>query len=692
MNKLHTLFLAILAFVIIPLRGQAPLYELSLQQKIQASPTILEGRVIGKKAFWNETHTLIHTAYTLEVYKLFKGQVRASQVDIIGEGGRIGLEMHVADPGLKMQIGEVGIFFCKEARVKDNSQLEREQFMPYGGVQGYVHYDELQARATDIFHVYHDIESQLYQNIATQTQQSYREYQVYSILDRQSQSQNRATPTFTNFTPASVTAGTDSVITITGNNFNAYDGGTNSLVYFANANDGGSTYIAAVDYHIVSWTNTEIQVRVPSGASTGLIGVQNSTSELGFTGSNLTVTYNLSNVSYLGNRFRPNLQDDNGTGGYDMVYSTNTANNGEDFSTSSAVAPFNRALSTWNCESLYNAETTGATTTSNTVDANAAPNIVMFDNDASPLASGTLGVCYSGYQSCDGTTWYINGYDIVFKRSGTDGITWNYGPTATTGGNYDFETVALHELGHSHGIGHINASGSVMHYALGTNYDARTLDATRDVAAGVEIINESKPMATCGGGVTGTTDFPCVLPVAASLEAENINERNVITWSLPLTHFWQSQRLEKFDLETQSYLPMDSPEIGACRYHCDFSVNDYWLKGDMSQYRLSLTDLNGRVHYSDALQVAHPNLTQDLRWTYERSAKQLICFLSFSESPEARFQLMDLQGREVALDFSRNGAGQWTANTQALSNGVYLLRLTDPVNRSQIVKKIALLD
>ncbi|MEM6349052.1 MAG: T9SS type A sorting domain-containing protein, partial [Bacteroidota bacterium] len=95
---------------------------------------------------------------------------------------------------------------------------------------------------------------------------------------------------------------------------------------------------------------------------------------------------------------------------------------------------------------------------------------------------------------------------------------------------------------------------------------------------------------------------------------------------------------------------------------------------------------------TDAVQVAHPNLAQDLRWTYERSAQQLVCFLSFAESPSARFRLMDMQGREVALDFVRNGAGQWAADTQGLNNGIYLLKLTDPVNQSQIVKKIALLD
>lgn len=681
-----------MALLVLPLFGQAPLYELSLTHKIQNAPTIIEARVIGKKAFWNTSQTLIHTAYTLEVYKVFKGEVLADKVEMIAEGGRIGYEMHVADPGLKMQIGDVGTFFGQAARVQHRSKSGIEQLMPYGGVQGFVRYDELRAQATDVFHLYDDIERQIYQAVALEVKQAYREYKAYSIFDERSQSQNRALPTFTTFAPTSVTAGTDSMITINGNNFDVYDGGTNSLVYFANANDGGGTFIPAANYHIVSWTNIQIEVRVPSGASTGLIGVQNATSELGFTASSLSVTYNLSNVTSGVNRFRPKLQDENGTGGYDMIYSTSTANNGVDFSTSAALAPLNRALSTWNCETLYNAVATGATTASTIIAANTAPNIIMFDDDATPLASGTLGVCYSGYGSCDGTTWFINGFDIVFKRSGTDGINWNFGPAATSGGEYDFETVALHELGHSHGIGHINASGSVMHFAVSNNFDARTLDATRDVGAGVEVIDESKSMATCGGAVTGTTDFPCVLPVSVSIELRHQGSRNLLTWQLSDPSVWQGQVLEKYDAASERYQSVDYAPLGnACKNDCEYEVVDYWLKGDRSQYRLALTDLNGRILYSDAVEVSHPRLGNGLSWTYERSAKQLICFLSFEESPQTQIQLIDLQGRKLALGFERNGVGQWLANTAQLSSGVYLLKVTDPVSKVHMIEKIHIL-
>ena len=36
---------------------------------------IAEGKVIEKKSFWNNEHTMIYTANTIEVYKLFKGNL-----------------------------------------------------------------------------------------------------------------------------------------------------------------------------------------------------------------------------------------------------------------------------------------------------------------------------------------------------------------------------------------------------------------------------------------------------------------------------------------------------------------------------------------------------------------------------------------------------------------------------------------
>ena len=64
------------------------------------------------------------------------------------------------------------------------------------------------------------------------------------------------------------------------------------------------------------------------------------------------------------------------------------------------------------------------------------------------------------------TRWYSNNMDIRFNST----TNWNYGPSATAGGQYDFETVALHELGHAHGLAHLidGTNTEVMHYICPT--------------------------------------------------------------------------------------------------------------------------------------------------------------------------------------------------------------------------------
>jgi PKD repeat protein len=78
------------------------------------------------------------------------------------------------------------------------------------------------------------------------------------------------------------------------------------------------------------------------------------------------------------------------------------------------------------------------------------------------------------------------------------GAGWNFGPGATSGNKYDFETVVLHELGHAHQLGHVINNSYVMHYAVGTNTDKRTLSTVSDIAGGADIVDFSIANKPCG--------------------------------------------------------------------------------------------------------------------------------------------------------------------------------------------------
>ncbi len=79
--------------------AQCMLYPVTLQDRIQLSGAIVEGRVISQAAFWNSTGTLLYTASTVEVYKDFMGNVNAQQIQVITEGGT-GKAVHLVEPGM----------------------------------------------------------------------------------------------------------------------------------------------------------------------------------------------------------------------------------------------------------------------------------------------------------------------------------------------------------------------------------------------------------------------------------------------------------------------------------------------------------------------------------------------------------------------------------------------------------------
>jgi len=110
------------------------------------------------------------------------------------------------------------------------------------------------------------------------------------------------------------------------------------------------------------------------------------------------------------------------------------------------------------------------------------------------LGDNILGRCTSRFSGCfiNGDTsiaWYVHELDIVFNDSpdntGSPTVeTWNFGAGASSNTEYDFESVALHELGHGHQLGHvIDPNSDVMHFSLFNGQDERVLGANNIIAA-----------------------------------------------------------------------------------------------------------------------------------------------------------------------------------------------------------------
>jgi len=471
------------------IHAQCMMYPVLLQERIQHSSLVIEGKVIDKISFWNEKHDKIFTSNLIEVYKTFKNSSPA-YIEIITEGGIVGDRMHKIEPSLQLRIDELGVFTLIPNN--ETSQFGKTVYEAYASAQGFIKYDLFENTASEPFQKYDNINTSLYALIENYTSNNHSIVKpVNPFQVTMNQNGTQAVAAITSFSPTTITAGTHSVLTITGTGFGTV--ATPTAIGFRNADDGGGTFISPIASEIISWTATQIQVRVPDNAGTGVIRVQGINSA-----QTLTVSYAHLNASSGGNNFMTK-HINKSSGGYVWTYNSSFASN------ANAKNSFQRAFQSWRCATYIN-WSISLTNSSISASANDNVNIITFN---SSLPSGVLGNCGSYWAGCGSGTsmsWYVNEIDIQFRPT-PGGGSWHYGPTNATGTQYDFETVALHELGHGHQLGHVINNSNVMHYAVGNATNKRVLNAT-DINAGTAVMTRN----TTSGG---TCSNPLMVPLTA---------------------------------------------------------------------------------------------------------------------------------------------------------------------------------
>lgn len=474
--------------------SQGMMYEIPFQEQVQKSQQIVEGKVISKKSFWDINQHNIYTVNTIEIYKVFKG-LTIETLNVITSGGNVGLDMETVEPSLQLSIGDIGVFMLNDNGISllgDNTSGPK--FNTYADSQGFYKYDIFNGSATNPFNKNLDVLETLYPELERLTDVSHTVVDAFNFLELNNR--NSGGINIVSFTPTTVAAGTGITITISGAGFGASPGS----VGFSDANDGGSTYYNGLATQIVSWNDTQIEVVVPDRAGSGTIRVVNSSSDTGISGQTLTVSYAELNAEYdpgTGEEaYETQHIDRDGSGGYVWQMFT-----GFDANTAAKDA-FIRALDTWRCETEIN-WTIGTVTTTDVV-ANDNINIIRFDN-GTELPSGVLGRCTSRWSGCivGGTDiyWYVEELDIAFN----DSTNWNYSTSAPTFSQYDFESVAVHELGHGHQLGHVIDSGAIMHYAISNGSFNRTL-STNDIAGGNDVQSRSTSITVCGESLVDAFD------------------------------------------------------------------------------------------------------------------------------------------------------------------------------------------
>ncbi|TXE13214.1 T9SS type A sorting domain-containing protein [Seonamhaeicola algicola] len=501
------LLLGILFFtLVIGKKSEAQIHmkKVSLENQVQKSDMVIEGKVVNKYATWDANYSLIYTINTIEVFKVFKGNI-AKYIDVVTVGGVVGLNAVVVNPSLNLQTGDVGVFTLNSNTIKFSKKANNSRFKPYALNQGFYKYNLIDNVAANALTKKKGITKSLYSEITKYTKKPYKEVTYFNvetiIAKNKTAKASLLAPSSLVLNKTVVSAGNKDVLTISGSDF----GNTQGIVWFSNANDGGATFIRALDSQVLSWNDTQITVEVPSFAGTGNMYVEDAVGDPS-PQTPITVSYAEYNVEYdIDDQTQNNPPGSNGPQpliAYQVQHSSfsGTDDNvtwhmetgfNNDAQVAGAKAAFQRAFDTWICDTQLNWSI--GTPTNTDVIADDGINIIRFDNGE--LDDPTLGICYTYYSGCVNggvLNWYVRGHDIEFDADEP----WHTGLDLPDLGEFDFQSVALHELGHGHQLGHVNDTNDLMNYAISISEDQRVIGPTNSTAANV--IQDRSLSSVCG--------------------------------------------------------------------------------------------------------------------------------------------------------------------------------------------------
>jgi hypothetical protein len=537
-------------FYSLVISGQCMSIPVSLSERVHSSESIVLGYVTAKTPYLYEPNGRIYTLNKLEVIAWLKNGKSLHHIYVITQGGILDNKATVVTPSLQLDPANEYIVFLEADNYKlDHKQIRQSepyaiQAMAYADAQGVL--TKQFGKYTDAYSEPEQEEQSIFQKIRDLTGEDAITPEGILFLPRPFDGGRISgrSVTISNFTPNPTNAGTVETadfLTITGNNFGSNAG----TVFYRNADNGGTNYISSgVASDNVSWSNTQVVNKVASQGGTGTIRVQTSGGQNFDSNNSLNVTFShlALNEMFFGwsqvTRQRPRLLNLNNQGGYTFVYNTNFNSN------SDRVAAFERALNSWRCNTFVNFRVEGSTSVG--LNSSDGINVVIMD---SSLPAGTLAVTYqsflgAGNSSCQqaNTVWWTSDIDIAFRTTPSSNTSWNYGPGSSQNNQYDFESVALHELGHAHGLGHIINTNAVMYFAITQGTDTRNL-AGSEIAGGEAKMDYSTqapclvPSGTFGAMVPlGSGD--CALPAdLLYFGAERINKQsNLLKWRVENSH------------------------------------------------------------------------------------------------------------------------------------------------------------
>lgn len=650
------------------------LAPLSPAERVRAVPLIVEAEVTASQGEWDAAHQHIFTRQRLRVFQVLKGTLPdTAALPLLVEGGQVGLDRQELTNTLQpLALGQQGIFFLVPAPWGGVAPA----YAAYASSQGVIVYDQAQGTAAEPARTYANWNAARLQT----AQLSGQSVQVLRASPRRaagparpSSTQQTLAPVISSFSPAQTTAGTGAVLTIRGSGFGASRG--SGGVDLRNADDGGATTTRVLDRDYLSWSDTEIRLRVPSVATgghpagTGLVGVATSDGTTASSNTALTIVYALTNVSNTAGTLadRPNHVATNATGGLTFHLGPNFRAN------TAASAAWLRALERWRCSTGINWDL-GSDAAANTIASDKA-NVIAFDDGTLPAR--VLGRTTSYYQGCYSPQGDIVFYVAEVDQQFTTSLTFQFGPGPATSGQYDFESVTVHELGHAQQLAHLIRLGAIMHYGLAAGANLRTLDPLSDVAGGRLVLRTRSFLNRgCGG--------PAMLPAPLTgLQAEASGPAPAFSFSTRdecgLVGF-VLERSAGADTTAATAGWQAVASTGAGQAGGQYRLADAQPLAGLHYYRLGLRRPSGSIDYAaplasstDALAVGlqvfpNPIASDQVQLAYAATTTGDLIVRLYDEL--GRYHL----GQRVAV---HAGLNVLTLSMAGLKPGFYVLRATD---------------
>ena len=677
---LLTLFLSVSLF--------AQCYEPSdLEDRMEEATIAAVGRVVSSAPFYNQFGE-IYTKHVLDVDRVVAVNGLSglpSEIEFFTMGGTINEEQLIVYPSLRGINNADGLFLFTEY-TGDRVESDTRIYRPTAVHESYMTFDEETGNFTDggeIVGKLRDVERIIEGVFGTGfTAISNRDFSPRPL------GAGRMMPSVSSISPLSVSAGVGEIVTINGSGF----GNTAGSILFDSPDDGpGNQFTETATSDIVSWTDTRIRVRVTSEAGSGRVIVRTASGQDGVSSQQIDVDFAITNLNLTsGDIVTPRLIDDgaNGDGGYSFRVSNSSANNGRSLADDGpALAALNRAITTWQTDGDYNIRLEGTTTIQ--TPGRDDVNIISYGSNAFDfdveLGSGTVGIAYSYYNACGSSEFEVTGLDILFRRPGNPNgfggsVNYNFGPGV--GGGTDFESVALHEIGHTHQLKHVADPSEVMSFRITQGQNQRILSP--DTQAGAQEIADlsvayTPPVFACPGDFSSIREYVTfsaaggvVLPVTwANFDVESREKTVNLYWSTASETENDFFTVERSD-DGENFRAIAEIAATNAIAGAAYEATDEAPLPGTSYYRIAQTDFTGAQSFSAIREVTR-TAGGDIV-LYPNPVVNQLTINDTKAIAGTTYRIYDGLGREVRTVRMAGASGRLTVDLSELASGQYLLR------------------